>query len=375
MNIKDQIELKKLAKKIMHDSYNQDKLYTAGNYWKFYEKNILKQIEKNDLSKFRSWVGGQAVGNIQSFGGGDENIVRTHKINFHPFDDEFKIIDNSFILDKYNSLLNRLIIYFPFLKFFIIRISEASKYFRDIIKEKLHLKHQLTKNLDNSLHNIHDSEFGFDKKKITYIDGNVCSLQFFDALFKINFIKNNTEFNNIKSIVELGAGIGILASAFLKLDSKIKYLIIDISPTIFFSEFYLRGLGYKVFGYEDFQNQKNIDIAKIFIDYDVICMPSWKIFELGDFEFDLFVNIASIQEMEKEQALNYLSILSKNIKNYIYFQNEIEGQPKAKKKCSFGVINPITYIDIKDKLKSNFEITKEEIENSIYKTIFKKKSY
>jgi hypothetical protein len=59
MNIKDQIELKKLAKKIMHDSYNQDKLYTAGNYWKFYEKNILKQIEKNDLSKFRSWVGGK----------------------------------------------------------------------------------------------------------------------------------------------------------------------------------------------------------------------------------------------------------------------------------------------------------------------------
>ena len=278
-------------------------------------------------------------------------------------------------MDKYNSLLNRLIIYLPFLKFFIIRISEASKYFRDIILEKLYLKRQLTKNLDESLHNIHDSEFGFDKKKITYIDGNVCSGQFFDALFKINFIKNNTEFKNIKSIVELGAGIGILASAFLKLNRTIKYLIIDIPPTIFFSEFYLRGLGYKVFGYEDFQKQKNIDISKIFNEYEVICMPSWKIFELGNFEFNLFINIASIQEMEKEQAINYLSILSKNIKNYIYLENEIKGQPKAKKEGSYGVINPTTFIDIKDKLKSNFEITKQEIENSVYKSIFKKKSH
>ena len=78
MNIKDQTELKKLVKKMILDSYNQDKLYIAGNYWKFYEKNILNQIEKNDLYKFRSWAGGQGAGNIQSFGGGDENIQRTH---------------------------------------------------------------------------------------------------------------------------------------------------------------------------------------------------------------------------------------------------------------------------------------------------------
>ena len=82
-------------------------------------------------------------------------------------------------------------------------------------------------------------------------------------------------------------------------------------------------MGYKVFGYEDFQNQKNINIEEIFINYDVICMPAWKIVELGNFRFDLFINIHSIQEMEKEQAINYLSIISKNTKKNIYkiYQN------------------------------------------------------
>ena len=60
----------KLIKEMMDDAKNQSSLYTAGNYWKYYEKNILKQIKKNDLTKFRSWPGGSGAGNIQSFGGG-----------------------------------------------------------------------------------------------------------------------------------------------------------------------------------------------------------------------------------------------------------------------------------------------------------------
>ena len=44
----------KLIKEMMDDAKNQSSLYTAGNYWKYYEKNILKQIncpqqEKTDI--------------------------------------------------------------------------------------------------------------------------------------------------------------------------------------------------------------------------------------------------------------------------------------------------------------------------------------
>ena len=73
---KSEQQLKEEIKKMMRDSFHQNELYTAGNYWKFYEKNILKQVKKNSLSRFRSWKGGSGVGNIQSFGGGSEIVPR-----------------------------------------------------------------------------------------------------------------------------------------------------------------------------------------------------------------------------------------------------------------------------------------------------------
>ena len=37
---KSEQQLKEEMKKMMRDSFHQNELYTAGNYWKFYEKNI-----------------------------------------------------------------------------------------------------------------------------------------------------------------------------------------------------------------------------------------------------------------------------------------------------------------------------------------------
>ena len=66
----------------------------------------------------------------------------------------------------------------------------------------LQIKYELTKHLDQSLLGIHDSDFGLDKKKITYINDNVCTHQFFESLFKIDYIKKNTEFSKIKTVLE-----------------------------------------------------------------------------------------------------------------------------------------------------------------------------
>ena len=82
----------KLIKEMMDDVKNQSSLYLQSykrDYLKYYEKNILKQIKKNDLTKFRSWPGGAGVGNIQSFGGGEEELSRNFKRNFHPFDSQY----------------------------------------------------------------------------------------------------------------------------------------------------------------------------------------------------------------------------------------------------------------------------------------------
>ena len=373
MNLeKNQINM---LKKMMEESFKQDDLYTAGNYWKHYEKNIIKQVENNSLKHFRSWEGGAGLGNIQSFGGGDERIGRNFMRNFHPFDKDFKFFDNSFIVRKYNSLINKLIPYFSFFKYFAIRAAEARRYHKEYFDGFIFQKYNLIKELDKELAEISDSSFGLEKDNFTLIDNKIYTSLFLDHLLFIHQIKKNTEFEAINYILELGAGTGLLASAFLKLNKKIKYLIIDIPPTIFFSEYYLKNIGYKVFGYEDISKTNILDIKKIFEDYDVICLPSWKLNHLGNFQFDLFINIHSFQEMEKKQAMNYLSIFKKNLKNYIYLENEIEGHTKAVKKNEFGVLEQCKLEDVESYLSKEFNIVKKDInkQESNYKLLLKKK--
>ena len=48
-------------KKLLIQSSKENKLFTAGNYWEFYEKNIFRQVKNNDISKFDLFV------NVASF--------------------------------------------------------------------------------------------------------------------------------------------------------------------------------------------------------------------------------------------------------------------------------------------------------------------
>jgi putative sugar O-methyltransferase len=373
--------LKKIVKKMMKDSYLQDELYTAGNYWKFYEKNILKQINKNALSRFRSWEGGAGVGNIQSFSGGAEFKSRFYGRNFHPLDDAFSFIDDSYLVRKYNGLINKIIPYIPIFKYFLIRIAELKRYHKGIYNLRIVDKYNFIKNLDESLTEISDSSFGIDKKNIVSIDEKIYTNAFLDCLIEIYYIKKNTEFESINHIVELGAGIGLLASAFLKLNKKIKYLIVDIPPTIFFSQYYLSNIGYKVFDYNKIAEEETIDVNKIFESYDVICLPSWKLTKLKDFNFDLFINSGSFQEIERKQTLNYLNVLKKRLNKYIYLDNGVYGHEKADKKGKFGVLEPTTLVDMEDCLHDKYTTINKYFygddnlrSNKRFRSIYKNKS-
>ena len=95
----------KLIKEMMDDVKNQSSLYVQSyklDYLKYYEKNILKQIKKNDLTKFRSYPGGAGVGNLNSVGAGEQELIRYFKRNFHPFDSRYYKFDNNFFTKKYN---------------------------------------------------------------------------------------------------------------------------------------------------------------------------------------------------------------------------------------------------------------------------------
>ena len=361
----------KLIQEMMIDNSKQDQLYTAGNYWKFYEKNILNQIKNNDLKQFRSWPGGVGSGNIQSFGGGENELLRKYLKNFHPFDLKFEKLDNSIIVKKYNGLINKISKLFPILSFFAIRSAEARSYFFQLIKEKQNYLYDLVSTLDKSLVQISDSEFG--KPTGFYRNKKFYTTKFLEEILHIHFIKKNCDIESINSITELGPGYGLMASGLLKLNKNLKYLIIDIPPILFFSEYYLKNLGFKVFGYREMKESKKFDLRTIFKDFQVCVLPPWKLNLLNNYKTDLFINVDSFQEMEKEQSLNYLKIFQ-NAAKYIYLDNLIHGHKKTNKKDSFGVVNSTTRADLEKSILQEFEVVDQEISgnNQSFKALFKK---
>ena len=180
---------KQLLKKMMEESFKQEDLYTAGNYWKFYEKKILDQIKKNKLKNFRSWEGGGGAGNIQSFGGGNERTSRSFLRNFHPFEKKYEFLDNLFIVKKYNSLINKLIPYFSVLKYFTFRSAEARIYHKNLFNSLIFQKFDLIKKIDNELVEISDSEFGLEKDSYTLINNKIYTNNFLNQLLFIHQIK------------------------------------------------------------------------------------------------------------------------------------------------------------------------------------------
>ncbi len=365
--------LKNSIKEMMSESFSQDKIYQPGNFWKYYELRLYKQIKDNELTKFRAWAGGVGSGSISSFGGGDEFLLRKFKRNFHPFDDTFNFIDNFFLIKKYNGFINKLIKIISAFKFLLIRTAEAKEYYWSMYKDLIKQKYFLIKKIDPDLIKISDSAFGLNEKNLVYVEDKIYTDNFLSQLLSIHEIKKNTNFNSINSVLELGAGIGLLASAFLKLKKNLKYLIIDIPPALFFSEYYLKNIGFKVFGYNELAKTKHLNVEEIFQNFDVICLPTWKIKELGQFKFDLFINISSFQEMEKEQSQNYLNILKKNFGKYVYSENLIKGHKKTNIKNSFGVLNPTSYEDIDKILSDKFKrISKETTQDKMYQILYKK---
>jgi len=364
----------KLIKEMMDDAKNQSNLYTSGNYWKYYEKNILKQIKKNDLTKFRSWPGGSGNGNIQSFGGGEKELHRHFKRNFHPFDSQYYKFDNNFFTKKYNSVINKLSGLLPFFSYFALRSVEGRRYYFDRIREGQDILYELIFNIDKNLLEISDSAFG---NPIGFYKNNkFYTSSFLRKLIEISFIKKNTDFDKIESVIELGAGFGLLASCFLKLKKNIKYLIVDIPPTLFFSEYYLRNLGFKVFGYKDLKTETNTNLNEIFNHFQVCCIPPWKLELLKDYKSDLFINVASLQEMEKDQSINYINIFKNCIKKYIYLNNTIKGNLSFLEIVSgAGVLNPTSKLDLENELTNMFQIKYSKTEAHRYTTIFEKKVF
>ena len=151
-------------------------------------------------------------------------------------------------------------------------------------------------------------------------------------------ILNHTELdvNGEYLFVDLGAGNGNFIKLLLKTFPNSKAIIFDIPITLVFSSYYL------IKNFPEKQIGLHSDIKEISCgleQYDIICLPHFRIEELPVNSVDLFLNTGSLSEMNENTALHYLSIIKKTVKagGYFYTYNHYHTHKRRKKSGEYRI--------------------------------------
>ena len=151
------------------------------------------------------------------------------------------------------------------------------------------------------------------KKTLISQDLANSALEYFSIMEKVNK-------NEIKSILELGAGYGRTAYVFLKMIPNAKYIIVDIPPALYVAERYLshQFRDRKIFKFRDFKNFS--EIKEEFDKADIAFFLPYQLALIPPNSSDLFINISSFHEMRHDQIEWYFNLIDAVIRKYVYIK-------------------------------------------------------
>ena len=174
-------------------------------------------------------------------------------------------------------------------------------------------------------------------------DGRRYSRSALNYLLGLSLLKRYADLSKIKTVLEIGGGFGTLGEIIGKAPTKgIRYIDIDIPPTNFVADYYLRTCfgSQRVLSGVDPRGTDPILINSL---PDISVMCSWQLEYLVG-EVDLFVNFISFQEMEPEVVENYITHVKRLNPKWLVLRNMKEGKQRGTVYAS-GVLNPITTYD------------------------------
>jgi putative sugar O-methyltransferase len=185
-------------------------------------------------------------------------------------------------------------------------------------------------------------------------------------LLGLSLLKQHTDLSNINTVLEIGGGFGTLGEILGKAPKKgLKYIDVDIPPTHFAAEYYLKSVfdKNKVASFADLKDQSTINISNL-PDFTVMC--SWQLEKLQG-EVDLFVNFISFQEMEPSVVKNYLNHISRLSARWLLLRNMREGKQK-RTSSSPGVQDPVLGADY-SRLLPDYKVICQENAPFGYRTV------
>jgi putative sugar O-methyltransferase len=197
-------------------------------------------------------------------------------------------------------------------------------------------------------------------------EGRHYSRSSLNYLLGLSFLSKHIDLSEIETVLEIGGGFGTLGEILLKTSNKpVKYIDVDIPPTHYAAEYYLR----EVFGkdnvkiFEEFELVRDVAIETLSAA-NVMC--SWQIEKLQG-KIDLFVNFISFQEMEPEVVQNYLRHIDRLESKWILLRNLREGK-QIRTQTSAGVQKPLLtehYISY----LANYELINRNVVPFGYRTV------
>lgn len=180
---------------------------------------------------------------------------------------------------------------------------------------------------DFGLNEFSESTVGNPIEQFVF-EGNTYSRSSLNYLLGLSLLKRYADLSQIKTVLEIGGGFGTLGEILGKAPRKgIKYIDVDIPPTQFAAEYYLRANfgADRVASFEDFDKRERIEVSSL-PDFSVMC--SWQLPKIVG-EIDLFVNLISFQEMEPQVVTNYVDLVLKLSPKWILLRNMREGKQRS----------------------------------------------
>lgn len=188
------------------------------------------------------------------------------------------------------------------------------------------------------LMNFSESQVGHPVEQWTW-EGKHYSRSALNYLLGLSFLKKHLHRDIPRTLLEIGGGFGTLGEIWSQSGiAQWKYIDIDIPPTQFAADFYLKQIlgADQVAGFDEHVDQTSIPIDAL-KPASVLC--SWQIEHLQG-EVDLFVNFISFQEMEPDVVRNYLHHIDRLKTRWVLLRNMREGK-QMKRDGHVGVTTPI----------------------------------
>jgi putative sugar O-methyltransferase len=178
-----------------------------------------------------------------------------------------------------------------------------------------------------------------DPEDVFTVEGQRYSLSFVHQYLRYAFASRFVDFDKLRLFVELGSGSGKQVELLRKLHPHVCYAIFDIPPQLYVAHQYLDAVfPASVVPYRrtrEMTTLDNLEPGRIYV------FGSGRFPILDTARIDLFWNVASFQEMEPPVVRNYLSYVNRQA-DAVFLSELMQGQQVTSRPGSKGVLERTT---------------------------------